>query len=108
MHVGDEPSQRRHCGLLEGNARHFCTLCTYAPGQSYNASKHKMRDYEETTKLWDKVSQGGTEESQAARLTLQQLSISSTRSALVGAYMGVGNNIFKGQWKIKQKDLLMR
>ena len=107
MHVGDEPAQRRHCGLMEGGAKHFCTLCTHAAGTRYNPKKTSLRDYSTINKLWDNFhkldeSRRGdttfrnkkTDEEIELRSTFNELSVSHMKSPFADAPLGVKNNVF--------------
>ena len=106
MHVGDEPAQRRHCGLMEGGARHFCTLCTHAAGTKYNPKKTRLRDYSTINKLWNNFhtleeSRTGasfrnkkTDKENKLRASFNDLSVSHMKSPFADAPLGVKNNVF--------------
>ena len=108
MHVGDEPAQRRHCGLMEGGAKHFCTLCTHAAGTKYDPRKTKLRNYSTINKLWSNIltieeNRKGqnfrnkkTDEENVLRATLNELSVSHMKSPFADAPLGVNNNVFTG------------
>ena len=101
MHVGDEPAQRRHCGLMEGGAKHFCTLCTYAhEDKSYDPNKHEMRDYQAIYSLWNQYDSLSSKKNKDAITMFNEfksMSVSHMKSPFADAPLGVNNNVFKGK-----------
>lgn len=108
MHVGDEPAQRRHCGLMEGGAKHFCTLCTHAAGTKYDPKNPKLRDFSAINNLWNQfldleeskrgeiIQKKKKDAETQLRATFNELSVSHMKSPFADAPLGVNNNVFAG------------
>jgi hypothetical protein len=48
QHIGDEPGQKRVCGMMEGNSLSFCIRCNYKMKEDGNKCNFKKKDYRST------------------------------------------------------------
>jgi hypothetical protein len=113
-HAGDEPGQKRLCGMYEGNTTHFCVHCMYSSrGGFYNRAIHTKRDPAVITALCNAAESGFLKKIRAtnhkAYLTrvesdackhLELLCIHPFRNSFHSVPMGYQNSLFVSSYDL--------
>jgi hypothetical protein len=111
-HIGDEPGQKKMCGMYESNTSMYCIQCTYTKGlRPYNKDIHIARNADEikamctigelaTTKKYSSKQTNLTEEEKNALKWLQKHGIHPATHPFHDVPMGYKNSLYKAPYDL--------